>query len=618
MNRPVIILSFLCGAAWAQEPLSVERPMLPLPLRSYTAPQIAPVRLNNSGRLQRLIRAGKLYLTVQDALALAIENNLNLEIARYGPLLAASALERAKAGGPVRGVPSASQQVSSVNAGVGVNGSTLSAGLLNSSNASTSGNTGGAVIQQIGQITPQLDPFVQDTTIFGHLTQPQTNVFVSAVPVLVESLHTYNGVVNQGLLTGGSYQFRDYEQYLKENAPTDLFNPAVGPHMDVTIRQPLLQGFGVRLNDRFIRIAQVNISASREDFRSQVVDLATTVINQYWDLVTASDTLKARVQAARDAQEFYSDTQKEISVGAVPRADLLRAEAELARTRQDVTIAQNNFGQSETLLKEALTRAPDPALEAADIIPLDHIEVPENDNLPPMRQLVATALEKRPDVAVSRYRDQTAEMALSGTENPLRPNLTAYAQTYNRGAAGTPQTSSGLAPNTYFIGGYGTAIGQVFRRNFPSNIGGAQFSIPLHNRQAQGDYGIDQLQFRQSQVSGQRDQNQIVVDVSARLSALRQARARFAAATDSETLQQQLLEADRKKFISGTATLNDVIIDQRSLVTAQVSVIDARSAYERARVALDEVLGETLEQNNIRLEEALRGEVIRQSLPALP
>ena len=618
IRRHLILPVLLSGAMFAQLPIAVQQPTVPLPLRYYQAPEVPAVRLVNSGRLARLIRAGKLYLTVQDALALAIENNLNLEIARYGPLLANSALERAKAGGPIRGVPSASQQVSSVNAGVGVNGSTLSAGLLSNTGGGGNNTTGGAVIQQIGQITPQLDPFVQDTTTFGHLTQPQTNVFVSSVPVLVDSVHTYNGVINQGLLTGGSYQFRDYEQHLKENAPTDIINPAVGPHMDVTIRQPLLQGFGVHLNDRFIRIAQVNIGASREAFRSQVVDLVTNVLNLYWDVVSANDELKARQQAVADAQQFYNDSQKEISLGAVPRADLLRAEAEVARTRQDLVVAQNTFGQNQTQLKEALSRIPDPALEDADIIPLDHVDVPESDNFAPLRQLVSTALEKRPDVAVSKFRDQTSEMALSGTVNPLLPNLTAVAQTYNRGAAGTPQTSSGVAPNAVFVGGYGTALGQIFRRNYPSTIGGLSFSVPLNNRQAQGDYGIDQIQFVQSQVSGQRDQNQIVVDVSARLSALRQARARFAAATDTETLQRQLLEADRKKFVSGTATLNDVIIDQRSLVAAQVSVISGRSTYARARVALDQVLGETLEQNNITLEEALNGQVARQSTPSAP
>jgi outer membrane protein TolC len=222
-------------------------------------------------------------------------------------------------------------------------------------------------------------------------------------------------------------------------------------------------------------------------------------------------------------------------------------------------------------------------------------------------------MEKRPDVAVSKYRDQTAEMALSGTENPLLPNLTPYVQTYNRGVAGTPQQVAGSGPNSYFVGGYGAALGQVFRRNFPNNIAGVNFGIPIGNRQAQGDYGIDQLQFRQSQLSGQRDTNAIVVDVSARVSALRQARARYAAATDTRVLQEQLLEADRKKFASGTATFNDIIIDQRSLVTAQISEISAQAAYAHARVALDQVLGDSLANNQIELNEALGGRVSRES-----
>jgi len=610
-NSIRLLVVAACGgiSLQAQTPLAVQQATLPIPLRSYTAPEIAPVRMTNSGRLDRLIRAGKLYLSVQDALALAIENNLNLEIARYGPLLAQSALERARAGGPIRGVQSASAQVSSVNAGVGVNGSTLSAGLSNnfSNGGSTSG--GAASIQQVGQITPQLDPFVQYTTIFGHLTQPQSNVLVSQTPVLFQSVHTYNGVINQGLLTGGSLQLRNYEQYLQENAPTDLINPAVGPHMDFTVNQPLLRGFGLRLNDRFIRIGQVNVGASREAFRSQVIDLVTNVLNLYWDLVGAEDELKARRQATENAQQFYDDTQKEIAVGAVPRADRLRAEAEVARSRQELTVAENDLGQRQILLKEALSHTEDPALDAAEIVPVDHVEVTENENLPALRELVRAALDKRPDVALSNFQDQTTRMALPGTENPLLPNVTVYGQTYNRGAAGAPQAAGGFQPNTYFVGGYGSALGQVFRRDFPSTIGGAQFSATIHNRQAQGDYGIDQLQYKQSQVSGQRDLNQIVVDVSARLSALRQARARYATAVDTERLQTQLLDADRKKFNSGTATFNDIITDQRSLVTAQVSVVTARSAYAHARVALDQVLGETLERHNISMDDAVKGQV---------
>ena len=199
--------------------------------------------------------------------------------------------------------------------------------------------------------------------------------------------------------------------------------------------------------------------------------------------------------------------------------------------------------------------------------------------------------------------------------NPLLPSLQVTAQTFNRGAAGTPQASSGSNPNPYFSGGYGTALGQILRRNFPNYSAGVSFSAPIGNRQAQGDYGIDQLQFRQSQVTSQRDINAIVVAISARMSALRQARSRYSAALNTRALQEQLLAADRTKFASGIATFNDIINDQRALVTAQISEVNALASYAHARVSLDQTLGETLERNGVTLDEGLMGKVNRESRP---
>jgi outer membrane protein TolC len=278
-------------------------------------------------------------------------------------------------------------------------------------------------------------------------------------------------------------------------------------------------------------------------------------------------------------------------------------------------LAQADLRLRENALKEFLVRTPDAAVEAAEVIALDRIEIPETDDLPSLRQLVSVAMAKRPDVAVSKLRDETSEISLAGTQNPLLPSLQVTGQTYNRGVAGTPQPSSGEAPNPYFVGGYGTALGQVLRRNFPNYSGSVTFSIPFRNRTAQGDYGIDQLQFRQSQISGQRDTNNIVVDISARMSALRQARARHSAAVNTRTLQEQLLAADREKFSSGIATFNDIINDQRALVMAQISEVNALAAYAHARVSLDQTLGETLERNHVSLDEGLSGHVARESNP---
>ena len=600
-----LLVAAVCSAQ--DQPFTIDKPHLPLPIRSYAAPSVPASRPGNSKRLHDLLRAGKLYLTVQDALALAIENNMNLEVDRYGLLLAQSSLERVKAGGPLRGVPSASAQVASVDAGLGVSGSQQSAGLGGGGGGTSSGSAGGAVIQQVGAITPNLDPVLQNTTTFGHLTYPQANAIASQTAFVVQSVRTYNTVLQEGLLTGGYIQYRDYEQYLNENVPTDTLEPAVAPYMSLAMRHNLLQGFGVKLNDRFIRIAQINISASRETFRSQLLDLTASVLNLYWDLVSANDELKVRQSALQASQKFLRDTQTEIAAGAMPQVQLSRAKAEAASSLQDVVVAQYNVRQRENMLKDALTRMRDPEIEAAEIVTLDSIQVPDTDDLPPLRQLVSTAMEKRPDVAVSKFRDQTSEISLVGTENPLLPTLQVQLQTYNRGAAGAPQ----YQPNPYFIGGYGTALQQIFRRDFPSEQGSLSLSIALRNRQAQGDYGIDQLQYRQSQVGSQRDTNQIVVDISNQLSALRQSRAKYSAAKQTRVLQEELLAAERKKFSYGISTFNDIIIDQRALVTTQIAEVNAAIAYARARVSLDQVLGETLEKNNISLDEGLAGKVPR-------
>jgi outer membrane protein TolC len=615
MSRRILVPAILAAGLilHAQDqPVSVQIAHMPAAIRPYLAPTTPPIRLQNSNRLDGLIRAGNLYLTVADALALAIENNLNLEIARYGPLLADSASERAKAGGPLRGVPAGNAQISSVNSGVGVNGTIASAGLGGGGggNGGGSGN-GGATIQQIGAIVPNFDPTLQQTSNFSHLTTPEANTVVAQTPQLVQSAHTYNTLLTQGLLTGGQIQYREYQQTFSENAPGDFVNPSSSVRMDVIFRQPLLQGFGLRLNDRTIRVSQINTTAAREQFRAQVLDLVTSVLNLYYNLAAANDELKARQHGLEIAQKFRDDTEKEIAAEAIPAVQLSRAEAELSTRRQELLIARANVRQQEILLKEALSHTERPELESAGIVLMDRMEIPATDDLPPLRQLVTTAMEKRPDVAVSKYRDQTTEINLAGTANPLLPTLNVTLQTYDRGTAGVGHVVSGTLPNTTFVGGYGTAFAQTLQRDFPNNVASIGFSAPLGNRGAQADYGIDQLQYRQSQVSSQKDINTIVVDVSARVAALLQAHSRYDAARDTLTLQQQLLEADQHRFESGekNTTFDTVMSDERALVTAQISQVNALAAYAKARTALDQVLGETLEKHDITLDEGLKGHV---------
>jgi outer membrane protein TolC len=602
---PLVCIASILSAQ--DSPILVEKPDKSIFLRPYFAPSVSPVRLTNSARLLTLLRAGKLYLTVQDAIALAIENNLGLEIDRYGPAIAQVQVERAKAGGTIRGVPSASSQVASVDSGLGVLGSVQSAGLSNGGGGGRSGNSGGASIQQIGPITPNLDPILQNTTTFSHNSYPQSNTVVSGTTALIQTTHIYSTTLQQGLISGGYVYLRDYDQYLKENAPSDSLNPALSGHIDLYIRHNLLQGLGPRVNNRIIRISQKNTVAAQATYRSQLLDLVSTVLNLYWDLVTANESVRARQRASEVAQKFLDDTKFQISLGVIAKVEVYRAEAEAATRRQEMIIARAVVQQREGALKDALTRAPDPLVAEASIVPLDSLQVPQSDELPPLKDLVTRAMAKRPDVAISKIKDETAEIGAIGTENALLPTMQAYAQTYDRGAAG--MTQNGATANPYFAGGYGKSVGQILRRNFPNNIAGAYLSIPVGNRQAQGDYGAEQLQLRQSQLMGQRDANRIAVDISNQMVALRQARARYSTAANTRLLEEQLLEKEQQNFRLGGSTFNNLIQAQRSLVAAQSAEATALSAYSHARVGLDQVLGETLEVNHVSFEEGLSGRV---------
>ncbi len=601
--------SCLASQLMAQGPQQrVEPPHAPIFIRSYEGARLAPLEMKNSDRLRSLIRAGKLYLTVQDAIAVAIENNLDLEIDRYGPLEAEWNLKRQLAGGPLKGVTSGNSLSNQAASGQGVVGSEVAAGLASNSGGNGGSGTGG-VVQQIGPITPNLDPVFQNATSFQHITTPQPNATVSQVPTLIDSRHIINSFVQQGLITGGFVQITANESYLKENAPTNNLNPGVAPVVQITLRHSFLQGFGLAVNRRFITVAEKQVGASRETFRSQLLNLVASVLNLYWDLVADNDDLKVRQRALEAAQKFQEDTRKQIELGAIARVELLRSEADYSTRRQELAISQATVRQQENLLKTAMSKVglEDPLIDAVDIVPLDHVAVPEQEDLPGLRALLSRALAKRPDVKLAKISDETGEILALGSINSLLPTLQGIVATWDAGQAGVPVP--GNPPDLKFVGGLGTALGQVFRRDYSSERAGFSFNLPIENRQAQADYGIEQLQLHQGDLVERRNMNAILVAISNQMIALRQARARYSQAADTRALQEQLLEKEQQMFNFGGATIADVVAARTTLLAAQLSEVEALAAYGRARVALDQTMGETLDVNHISIEEALNGRV---------
>jgi outer membrane protein len=603
---------FLSQAIAQESPVMVQRPTGPVIVRPYRTATIPPVDLKNSDRLHQLIRAGKLYLTLQDAISLAIENNLDLEVDRYGPLTAEWTLERMQAGGPLRGVTGGNSLVNQATSGQGVVGSLVSAGLANN-NGNGNGN-GAAVISQIGPVTQNLDAVLQNATAFSHSTTPQSNIVVSQTASLVDTRYVYNTFVQQGLLTGGYVQLTSNDSYLKENSPTDIVNPSVAGVAQLYLRHNFLNSFGTAVNSRFIRVAEKNVNGAHETFRSQLLNLVASVLNLYWDLVSDNQFLKVRQRAVDAAQKFYDDTKSQIQLGVIAKVEIFRAEAELSTRKRELGISQADLRQQENLLKNALIRddTRDPLLDLADVVPLDQIQIPEKDELPPMRQLMARAIAKRPDVTLDRISTENGKISALGTANGLLPSLQVLAAVSDTGLSGTAAPSPGASPNPYLLGGVGNVFAQIARRNFPNERAALLFQSTIHNRLAQGDYGVDQLQLRQNELVTRRSLDQLVVEISNQIVALRQARARYATAADSRILQKQLLDNEQQRFTLGGSKINDLITAEEALVTAEAAEITALSTYSHARVALDQVLGDTLDKNHVSPENALPAPVVRK------
>ena len=627
--RPVLacLLSWctVCGQSVSIEPV---RPKAPILWRPYLAADVPPVRLANSPRIRDLIRAGNLYLTVQDALALVLENNLEIEVARYSPILSAWQLERSQAGGALPGVPSLSSQAGSVASGQGVAGSEQAAGVISTGGTSSKTTTTNASISQVGPVAQTLDPIFQQSDVFSHVSTPQFNAQVSLTTLLTQSTHVYTGSYQQGYLEGGSVTVSYNEHYLKENAPSDLLNPTVAPTVGIQVQQNLLQGFGRAVNARGIEAAKIGLRMSDLSFKTQVINSVTQMLNAYYALVADYEDIKAKQSALELAQSLYADNKKQVDIGSLAPLDLTTAESQVASSQRDVVVSQTTLRQHEVQLKDLISRngSADPVLREVRIVPLDRIVMPEKDELPPIQDMLHQAVANRADLASEKLNEQSAEVNAVGTKNGLLPSLQVFGGETEAGLAGVPHTvtATGTGPNGQpitvtltappaFAGGIGTALSEVFRRNYPSDLVGGFFQANIRNRQAQGDYGIDQLSIRQTQLLNQKDISQVQVDLMNAVVALRQSRARYEAAVKSHVLAERLLDSERKKYALGASVPYLVAQQQRDLATAQSTEIAALVSWNNARIALDQVLGTTLESNHVSLAEARAGKVERVS-----
>jgi outer membrane protein TolC len=587
--------------------------------------------MSNSERLHALLSEGKLRLSVEDAIALALENNLDISVARYSLGYAQTDLLRAKSGGATRGVPGAFSS-SALFAGA-IGGGISSISSSSTSSASTVTGSGGAT--NVGVIGC-CDPVAGAQFGWDRRSSPLNYIVVSGVPLVTTQTTNAVAYFGQGFLTGTSYAVAMYGYRQSTTSLNTLFNPVVPTGLTVGFDQQLLNGFGYRANAKFIRIAQNDLKISNSVFRQQVMTTVAQVLNLYWDYLSFKENVRVAEQALAYSEKLLSDNKRQVEIGTLAPIEVVRAESEVASDQQNLIVAQTSLQQQAELIKTALSRKVDVELRSAQVDAVDRLPEPRPDDIPPLDEALKLALANRPEVEQADLNLRYASIVVKANRNALLPTLDIFATYAPTGLSGLSSvlgpcpagyTASGnqcLANGSVAIArpmimssqGISQSLSQVMHGNYPDYSFGFTLQFPIRNRSAQADAARALLEQRQLEEQLQRQKNTVEQDVRNAEIGVIQAKAQIAAAVKAVLLAQKTLEAEQKKFQLGESTVFLVIQAQRDLATAEGNEVKARSTYAKAITQFRQATGTILADYHIELNDALQGKVARS--PNIP
>jgi len=589
-------------------------------LKPYQQIHVDEPVIINSPRLQQLIHDGKLELTLQDAVELALENSMDIAVQRYYPWIADASILKAKAGGSGYATP-------------GGNFASSTAFLPSFSYDPTVTST--VLIDD--RSTPVNNPLISGTGAAG----------VSTLATLETHTTQFNNQVSRGFETGTNLTVSWNNSRTSSTSTANLFNPAVQSTLTIGFSQALLNGFGIAVNTRNIRIANNNRKIADWAFAQLAITTITNTITAYWELVYARANVKVDEQAITVSQKLYSDNKKQLDAGTMAPLDVTRAQSELATDRQNLIVARTVQLQDEQILKNAITKDPlAPDVVNVEIITTDQPTQPAIIENPSFEESLKEAFAKRPELQEQLYNLKNGEIDIQATRNALLPSLTLSGQYSSVGLAGnapikgtSTQVPDLLLPildangnpvlvngvpifepetKTPVLGtnqqGFTTAQSQLFHNRFPDYSAQLTLSLPLRNRSAQADSTRAILTQRQEEATLQQLKNAALLDVRNTYIALTQDRAQVDAASEARQLQQETFDAEQKKYRLGASTVYNVILTQRDLIAAQGTELRALANLEEAKANYERALGRTLEVNHVTVADAKTGAVERETL----
>ena len=579
------------------------------PFDAYRGKIVPPPSMANSMRLNSLVRDGKLYLSMKNAIDLALENNLDLVIARYNLPIAQMDILRTQAGGFTRGVNTG---VVSGTPGGAAGGTGTGSGAGGTSTGSGGAGAGsGGLVQStfgVGSNVSSFDPFIVAKIYNDHTSQQLTNQTLYGVSSYRQNENLANISYQQSLPTGTYFETDFNNNRQTSNSPNNSLNPQLYSNLQIIVQQQLLAGFGTGPNLRFLRIARTNQKIGDIAFKAQIIATVTQICNIYWDLVNAYDTEQVGERSVAFATETLDTSRKQLSLQAIPEMDVLKAESEVATRQQDLTVARTNLELQELYMKNAITRSfDDPVLQELPVVPTDHLAAQIEPETEPVQQSIADALKNRTEIQENALDLSNRELTRKSARNNLLPQLGVYGFYSGTAFGGVPNpefAASNTAP-----GGWGGTIQNAFNNSSPEYQVGFQLQMPLRNRVAKADQYRTELEYRQSQVYAEELKKNIVIEVRNARYAVEQGASRVEAARQARDLAQRTLDIMQKEQKLGAGSNQQTLSSEHDLAVAESALVTAQTAYEKARIELKRSTGSVLEEYGISIDAAKTGVV---------
>lgn len=605
---------------------SKERGYWPNPIAPYKPTTAPPASFLNSPRLGDLIRDGKLYLSLSDAILLALENNYDIAIQRFNLNIADTDILRTKSGALFLGVNSGlvtgtlGGSGTTVTSGGGPGGTSVAAGGAGTGAGGLALTTNGG-----GPLPEVMDPVLTGTIQLQRQSQQELNPLFSGSSKLDQNTNVYNFGYNQGFITGTQLQFGFNNSYTTSNSIFNTYSPAYQTTFNMQLTQHLLQGFGWGINGRFIVQAKNNRRIADSAFRQQLLYTINQVEQIYWGLVSAYEDLQSKNRAVDQSTRLLEDDKKALEIGTMAPLDVVSANSQVETDKQAVIASQSNLEYQQLLMKQAIARSlEDPTLANAPVIPTDRvslIEVPEERES--ADDLVRLADANSPSIEQAVITLKNDEITLKGERNGLLPTVDVFAF-YGASALGGSQspvcenfeTGQPCPPGQYPPVTYGTAFSNLFNSTSPNKGAGVNINIPIRNRQAQSAQARSELEYRQAQMRLQQLYVQTRMQVVNAQYALTNDRAAVQSAMATRDYDRQSVDAELKKLHLGASTTALVLQQQRALATAEGNLISATAKYAIDRASLSQILASTLDRYNIAIADAVTGNV--KTAPVIP